>query len=163
MSYGCRMMCPVCHADDTRVVDSRGAEDGAAIRRRRHCGQCDRRFTTFERVEEVAVMVVKRSGGKELFCRDKIVHGLRSAAKGRPVDDNVFVLLATEIEESARHVGGEVTSEWVGLAVLERLRRADPVAALRFASVYKGFTGVDDFEREMTLIKRDREQLEHHV
>jgi transcriptional repressor NrdR len=149
------MMCPVCHADETRVVDSRGADEGTAIRRRRHCVACDRRFTTFERVEEVSVMVVKRSSGREPFCRDKIVHGLVSASKGRPVDIDDFERIAADVEDAARVSGGDVTSEWVGRAVLERLRMLDSVAALRFASVYKGFTDVADFEQEMTLIKRE--------
>ncbi len=149
------MMCPVCHADDTRVVDSRGADDGLAIRRRRYCSQCDRRFTTFERSEEQPVVVTKRGGVREPFCREKIVRGLVSASKGRPLDASFFEALACGVEESARLEANEVTSEWVGLAVLERLRGVDQVAALRFASVYKGFTDVDDFEREMSLIKRD--------
>ncbi len=149
------MMCPVCHADDTRVVDSRGADDGSAIRRRRYCGHCDRRFTTFERVEEAPVVVTKRDGVREPFCREKIIGGLRSASKGRPLEASFFESLACGIEEAARAESNEVTSEWVGLAVLERLRDVDQVAALRFASVYKGFTGVDDFEREMSLIKCD--------
>ncbi len=149
------MMCPVCHADDTRVVDSRGADEGVAIRRRRYCAQCDRRFTTFERVEEQPVVVTKRSGSREPFCREKIIGGLSSAAKGRPLDSAFFGALACGVEEAARIEGNEVTSEWVGRAVLERLRSVDQVAALRFASVYKGFTEVDDFEREMSLIKCD--------
>lgn len=147
------MQCPVCHHGDTRVADSRSAEDGAAIRRRRYCMACERRFTTFERVEEVPIVVVKRDGGREAFCRDKIVRGLVSA-KGRTGAVSPFDELATTIEEMARQEGGEVTSEWIGLMVLEHLRAVDEVAALRFASVYKGFTGVDDFEREMKLIKK---------
>lgn len=152
-------MCPVCHADDTRVVDSRGADEGVAIRRRRHCSSCDRRFTTFERIEEQPVVVTKRDGIRQPFCRDKIVRGLLSASKGRPLDAAFFEALAVDVEEAARVGGSEVTSEWVGLAVLERLRDVDQVAALRFASVYKGFTGVDDFEREMSLIKCDSPEV----
>ncbi len=152
-------MCPVCHADDTRVVDSRGADDGAAIRRRRYCNQCDRRFTTFERIEEQPLVVTKRSGARQPFCRDKIIHGLESACKGRPIDSSLLVAVAGDIEDAARIAGGEVTSAWVGLTALELLRAVDPVAALRFASVYKGFTDVDDFEREMTLIKRTTDQV----
>ncbi len=152
-------MCPVCHADDTRVVDSRGADDGTAIRRRRYCNQCDRRFTTFERIEEQPIVVTKRSGERQPFCRDKIINGLESACKGRPIDSSLLVKVAGDIEDAARVAGAEVTSEWVGLAALELLRALDLVAALRFASVYKGFTDVDDFEREMTLIKRDAAQV----
>ena len=100
-------------------------------------------------------MVAKRSGGTETFDRDKIIHGLVSAAKGRPIEPDVMETLADGVEEAARGEGGEVTSEWVGLAVLERLREVDHVTALRFASVYKGFTEIDDFEREVRLIKFD--------
>lgn len=149
------MICPVCRTDDTRVVDSRGADDGVAIRRRRYCGNCDRRFTTFERFEEQPVVVTKRRGGREEFCRAKIIGGLSAASKGRPIDAHYFEQLASGVEERARFEGGEVTSEWVGLTVLELLRDVDQVAALRFASVYKGFTEVDDFERELSLIKCD--------
>jgi len=147
--------CPVCHVDNTRVVDSRAADDGAAIRRRRMCAGCDHRFTTFERLEEVPLVVVKRSGNRAPFSREAIIRGLTSASKGRPIDQSDFEGLACSVEESARLEGGEVSSEWVGLAVLDRLRIIDHVAALRFASVYKGFSDVGDFEKELSLIKRD--------
>ncbi len=104
-------------------------------------------------------MVTKRDGVRESFCREKIVGGLVSASKGRPIETSFFESLACSVEEAARASGNEVTSEWVGLAVLERLRDVDQVAALRFASVYKGFTGVDDFEREMSLIKCDAPEV----
>ncbi len=149
------MHCPVCFADDTRVIDSRAADDGTAIRRRRGCAQCSHRFTTFERVEEVPLVVVKRTGARQPFDRDKIVRGLCSASKGRPISAEQFACLATEVEEAVRLEGGEVSSEWVGRAVLEHLRGLDHVAALRFASVYKGFSDVGDFETELKLIKRD--------
>ncbi len=150
------MICPSCHCADTRVVDSRSAEDGAAIRRRRSCPGCGERFTTFERTEEIPLTVVKREGQREPFDREKIERGLIAASKGRPLEADQFADLTAEVEDAARlEAGGEVTSEWVGLAVLERLRRLDHVAALRFASVYKGFVDVSDFEREMSLIKRD--------
>lgn len=147
--------CPVCHMVDTRVIDSRSAEDGAAIRRRRQCAGCNRRFNTFERVEEVALQVVKRSGGREPFDAEKLLKGLKSASKGRPVTGADFELIVGEIEDEARLAGAEVTTEWVGLAVLDRLRRIDDVAYLRFASVYKSFTDIADFEREARLIKLD--------
>jgi transcriptional repressor NrdR len=149
------MQCPACQLDDTRVVDSRGADEGASIRRRRVCSSCDYRFTTFERVEEAPLLVGKRSGGREPFCADKIIGGLISASKGRPITVEQFAVLAVSVEDAARLVGAQVTSEWVGLAVLDRLRILDHVAALRFASVYKGFSDVDDFEQELSLIKRD--------
>lgn len=147
------MRCPACAHDDTKVVDSRGAEDGDVTRRRRECGGCRSRFTTFERVEELPVFVLKRSGERQPFDADRIVYGLRSAAKGRPVTEAQFCQLAANVEEQMRSASGDVTSEQVGLAVLDGLRSIDPVAALRFASVYKGFTEVADFERELRLIK----------
>lgn len=149
------MNCPVCAVDSTKVVDSRAADDGAAIRRRRMCSACNHRFTTFERLEEVPLVVVKRSGARSPFSRDNIIRGLTSASKGRPIDADEFEKLACSVEESARLEGGEVSSGWIGLAVLDRLRIIDHVAALRFASVYKGFSDVGDFEKELSLIKRD--------
>ena len=149
------VLCPICRSADTKVVDSRSADGGSAIRRRRECVECERRFSTFERIEEIPLVVVKRSGVREPFDRGKIIGGLVAASKGRPVTAAEFDRLVSELEEEARVRGGEVSSEWVGLAVLERLRCLDDVAYLRFASVYKSFDGVDDFEREARLIKLD--------
>ena len=151
------MRCPSCASLDDKVVDSRLADDGAAIRRRRECLSCSRRFTTFERVEEVALVVVKRSGHRAPFDRAKIVGGLRAAAKNRPVSDDQLEALAAEVEEALRLEGPELTSQQVGLAVLERLRALDDVAYLRFASVYKGFEDVGDFEREVGLLTKSTE------
>jgi transcriptional repressor NrdR len=148
------MRCPACGAEDDKVVDSRLAEDGAAIRRRRECLTCGRRFTTYERVEEVPVTVVKRSGHREPFDRTKIVAGLRSAAKNRPVSAEEMESLAVEVEESLKLEGPEITSQQVGMAVLERLRALDEVAYVRFASVYKGFADIGDFEREVGLLTK---------
>lgn len=147
------MRCPACSSLDDKVVDSRLGEDGAAIRRRRECLECSRRFTTYERVEEVAPVVVKRSGLRETFDRGKVVAGLRSATKNRPVTDEALESLAAEVEELVRMEGPEVPSELVGLAVLDRLRALDDVAYLRFASVYKGFEEAGDFQREARLLK----------
>ena len=151
------MRCPSCASVDDKVVDSRLADDGAAIRRRRECLSCGRRFTTFERIEEVALVVVKRSGHRAPFERAKIVGGLRAAAKNRPVSDDQLEALAAEIEEALRLEGPELTSQQIGLAVLERLRALDDVAYLRFASVYKGFEDVGDFEREVGLLTKSTE------
>jgi transcriptional repressor NrdR len=151
------MRCPSCASLDDKVVDSRLADDGAAIRRRRECLGCSRRFTTFERVEEVALVVVKRSGHRAPFDRAKIVGGLRAAAKNRPVSDDQLEALAAEVEEALRLEGPELTSQQVGLAVLERLRALDDVAYLRFASVYKGFEDAGDFEREVGLLTKSTE------
>jgi transcriptional repressor NrdR len=150
------MRCPSCTSNDDKVVDSRTSEDGAATRRRRECLTCGRRFTTYERVEEVALVVVKRSGGREPFERAKIVAGLKAAAKGRPLDDEALESVAIDVEERMRlDDGAEVSSEQVGLAILDRLRDLDHVAYVRFASVYKGFDDATDFERELvTLLKK---------
>jgi transcriptional repressor NrdR len=141
-------------ADDDRVVDSRMAEEGAAIRRRRECIGCGHRYTTFERIDEVPLMVIKRSGARQPFDRGKLIDGLRAATKNRPVTETQLELVAQEIEDKLREGGSEPTSEQVGIAVLERLRAVDDVAYLRFASVYKGFEGVDDFEREVGLLTK---------
>lgn len=131
-------------------------DDGATIRRRRACAECAFRFTTFERVELAPITVTKRGGQREPFDRQKIVHGLVAASKGRPIESETFEALADEVEERARFEGGDVTSEWVGRAVLDRLRLIDQVACLRFASVYKDFTDIADFEREVHLIKLEK-------
>lgn len=147
------MRCPVCVQADTRVVDSRSADDDTSIRRRRECGQCGHRFTTFERLEEIPLIVVKNSGERQLFDPRKIVTGLVAASKGRPLTEVDFEGLAARVEERLRLEGTEITSEAIGLAVLDELGRLDQVAYLRFASVYKDFENIDDFEREARLIK----------
>jgi transcriptional repressor NrdR len=146
------MRCPWCSGLDDRVVDSRLADEGAAIRRRRECLACGRRFTTFERLEDMPLIVAKRSGGREPFARGKIVAGMRAAAKNRPVTVEQLENVAAEIEEALRVEGGELTSARIGQQVLARLRELDEVAYLRFASVYKGFEGLGDFQREVGLL-----------
>ena len=136
------------------MVDSRTAEDGVAIRRRRECLDCGRRFTTYERVEEAPFVVVKRSGQREPFERAKVVAGMRAAAKNRPLALATLEQIAAEVEESLRLDGPEVSSQRVGLAVLDALRDRDEVAYLRFASVYKGFTEAGDFQREVGLLTK---------
>lgn len=148
------MRCPFCSADDDRVVDSRTAEDGVAIRRRRECSACSQRFTTFERIEEVTLYVVKRSGDREPFDREKVIRGVLAACKNRPVDDGAAIALAASVEESMRLFGRDVTTEEVGLATLEALRELDDVAYLRFASVYKGFEDANDFARELRNLEK---------
>jgi transcriptional repressor NrdR len=141
--------CPFCAADDDRVVDSRLAEDGVAIRRRRECSSCGQRFTTFERIEEAAFSVLKRSGEREPFEREKIERGVRAAAKNRPVTDDQITALSLAVEEMMRVLGRDVSSEEVGVATLDELRALDDVAYVRFASVYKDFETSDDFAREI--------------
>ena len=143
------MRCPSCSTLDDKVIDSRMADDGTAIRRRRECLACGRRVTTFERVEEAPLTVVKRSGERVPFERAKVVAGVAAAAKNRPVPRAVMASLAAEVEEEARLAGSEVSTQTLGVAVLERLRHIDGVAYVRFASVYKGFEELTDFEREV--------------
>lgn len=151
------MRCPWCAQDDDRVVDSRLADEGAAIRRRRECLSCGRRFTTFERVEEVPLWVVKRSGQREPFDRAKVVAGVRAASKNRPVTEAMFEELAGRVEDALRASSAEPTSQQVGVAVLEQLKLLDGVAYLRFASVYKGFEDIGDFQREVGLLIKTTE------
>jgi transcriptional repressor NrdR len=138
-------------------VDSRLADEGSAIRRRRECLSCGRRFTTFERVDELPLWVVKRSGDREPFDRNKIVAGVRAATKNRPVSEDEMADLAQRVEDALRERSNEPTSQQVGLAVLEQLKALDDVAYVRFASVYKGFEDVGDFEREVGLLSKTTE------
>ncbi|NKY87982.1 transcriptional regulator NrdR [Nocardia veterana] len=148
------MHCPYCRHPDSRVVDSREAEEGSAIRRRRACPQCGRRFTT---VETAILSVVKRSGVTEPFSREKVIRGVRRACQGREVDDDALNLLAQQVEDAVRAKGSpEVPSHEVGLAILGPLRDLDEVAYLRFASVYRSFSSADDFEREIADLRRHR-------
>lgn len=151
------MHCPVCRHDDTKVIDSRSAESGTAIRRRRSCPECAYRFTTYERLEGAPLMVLKRSGVREPFDRAKVVHGVRSACKGRPVEEAQIDALAEMVEDDMRLAqtsGTDITSSTVGHAVLEHLKAIDEVAYMRFASVYKNFDGAADFSRELALLKQ---------
>ncbi len=148
------MRCPYCHELDDKVVDSRLTDEGVAIRRRRECLACGRRYTTYERFDEVPLVVVKRAGQKESFDRAKLVAGISQAAVNRPVDAATIEAIAAEVEEGLRAIGAEVGTDQVGFAVLERLRVLDPVSYLRFASVYKGFEDVADFEREVGLLQK---------
>jgi transcriptional repressor NrdR len=145
------MRCPYCRHPDSRVVDSREADDGQLIRRRRSCPECGKRFTT---VEEAVLAVVKRSGVTEPFSRTKIMSGVRKACQGRPVDEDSIALLAQKVEETVRARGAaEIPSHDVGLAILGPLRELDQVAYLRFASVYKSFDSIDAFEREIAALR----------
>jgi transcriptional repressor NrdR len=145
------MRCPYCRHADSRVVDSREAEDGQLIRRRRACPECGRRFTT---VEEAILAVVKRSGVTEPFSRTKVVTGVRKACQGRPVDEDAIAMLAQKVEETVRARGcAEIPSNEVGLVILGPLRELDEVAYLRFASVYRSFDSLDDFEREIAVLR----------
>ena len=149
------MHCPFCHYTDSRVMDSRTADDGTAIRRRRQCPECNRRFTT---VETTSLSVVKRSGVTEPFSRSKVLVGVRKACQGRPVTDDDLARLAQKVEEVIRGQGSaEVDAHEVGLAVLGPLRELDEIAYLRFASVYQAFESLEDFESAIALLRAERE------
>lgn len=150
------MRCPWCGESRDRVVDSREVDNGSAVRRRRECEVCSRRFTTFERVEPTGLMVVKRSGRREPFAREKLAGGIMSATKNRPFAASEIDALVDSVLTKVRSLGPEVTSEQIGAEVLDRLRELDEVSYLRFASVYKGFEGVGDFQREAGLLAPER-------
>lgn len=146
------MRCPLCGVDDTRVVDSRPAEAGHAIRRRRACSNCGDRFTTYERTE-AAIQVRKRSGRIEPFMPEKLRLGIEAALADRPVSDRRRLDIVLSIEQALRALGSPVAADDIGRLVLEHLREVDEVAYLRFASVYKEFQGAQDFEREMASLE----------
>lgn len=151
------MRCPFCRSDDSRVVDSRAFDDGLGIRRRRECAACARRFTT---TETSALDVVKRSGVTEPFTRAKVVSGVRKACQGRPVGEDDLALLAQQVEDILRASGqAEIPAMEVGLAILGPLRELDEVAYLRFASVYRSFDTLEDFEAEIALLRAEGEPV----
>lgn len=148
------MHCPYCRKTDTRVLDSRVADDGSSIRRRRVCASCEKRFTT---VEQMQLMVLKRSGASEPFNRDKAIAGVRKACKGRPVTEDQLACLGQAVEDALRLSGqAELNANEVGLAILSPLRELDEVAYLRFASVYRAFDSAEDFENEIEMLRAER-------
>ena len=149
------MHCPYCRHTDSRVIDSRTADDGSSIRRRRQCPECNRRFTTSE---TTSLSVLKRSGASEPFSRAKVLVGVRKACQGRPVTEDQLAILAQRVEDTIRSMGSaDVDAHEVGMAVLEPLRELDEVAYLRFASVYRAFESLEDFEAAITLLRAERE------
>ena len=153
------MHCPFCRHTDSRVIDSRTADDGTAMRRRRQCPECNRRFTT---IETASLAVVKRSGATEPFSRNKVLVGVRKACQGRPVSEDALARLAQRVEEAIRAQGSaEIDVHEVGLAILGPLRELDEVAYLRFASVYQGFDSLEDFESAIALLRAEQEPTGH--
>lgn len=152
------MYCPFCRHPDSRVVDSRTSDDGVAIRRRRECPECGRRFST---LETASLSVIKRSGVTEPFSREKIVSGVKKACQGRPVTDQDLAQLAQRVEETIRQTGvSQVDANEIGLAILDPLRDLDEVAYLRFASVYRGFESLEDFEGAIASLRKTPKNLE---
>jgi len=149
------MKCPYCHHSESRVVDSRLADDGAAIRRRRECESCGRRFNTYERPEEVPLFVIKKDDRREQFDRTKIMVGITKACEKRPVSREDIERIADEIEAALRdQLATEVPARQIGEMVMERLRKLDEVAYVRFASVYKDFRDVDSFLEEIRSLAK---------
>lgn len=149
------MHCPFCRHPDSRVTDSRTADDGASIRRRRQCPECGMRFST---TETASLTVMKRSGVSEQFSRSKIINGVRKACQGRPVSESDLAVLAQTVEETIRATGvAQIEAHEIGLAILEPLRKLDEVAYIRFASVYQGWESLDDFESAILALKRSHE------
>jgi transcriptional repressor NrdR len=139
--------CPFCRHDDTRVLDSRPTEEGSAIRRRRECAMCERRFTTYERVEETPLLVVKKDGRREAFDRQKLLKGLVTACEKRPVPLARLEAMVSAMEREVRDQGyDEVPSQVLGERVMDQLRTLDPVAYVRFASVYREFADLEGFK-----------------
>lgn len=156
------MRCPFCNCDDTKVTDSRATDDGKAIRRRRECLACGKRFTTYEMVEEVPLVVIKKNGMRELFDRNKILNGLLRASNKRTISRKQLEDVVTSVERTIRNsMAQEVESVRIGELVLDELRHIDEVAYIRFASVYREFADLDSFMAELKrLMKGDKEQRE---
>src|SRR5215210_3573960 len=147
------MRCPYCSFESTRVVDSRLTEPGDSVRRRRECAGCGSRFTTYERVEEAPVVVVKRDGSEQRFDRQKLLRGLMRAANKRPVSEEQLEELAESIASEVRGLGPTVQAEQVGELALQGLTRLDPVSGIQFASVYRNFADLDELEAELRRLK----------
>ena len=154
---GCHMRCRYCHGTESKVVDSRPTDDGTSIRRRRECMSCGRRFTTYEKIEEIPIMVVKKDGRRETFDSEKILMGVRKACEKRPVSAAQMDKL---VEEVVREVNNtleqEVTSTYVGELVMRGLKELDEVAYVRFASVYRQFKDINTFMEELKLLLNDK-------
>jgi transcriptional repressor NrdR len=153
------MLCPYCRHPENKVIDSRDAQEGEVIRRRRECLSCGRRFTTRERVEEVLPLLVKKDGRREAFDRDKLVAGILKACEKRPVSTDTIERLVAEIERELQESGEkEVPASFVGERVMAALRQIDPVAYVRFASVYRSFRDVGEFMEELKQLLAQREK-----
>ncbi|HOO48596.1 MAG: transcriptional regulator NrdR [Saccharofermentanaceae bacterium] len=152
------MKCPKCGCADDKVIDTRAAEDGKMIRRRRECLVCGTRFTTIERMEEMQLNVIKKDGTRQEFQRDKILKGLVAACSKRPVTNDDLLSIVNDVEASLQSKHSlETTSDQIGEMLMERLKKLDKVAYVRFASVYRDFTDVDSFTKEVERINEVRE------
>ena len=152
--WGAMMRCPFCGFDDTKVIDSREIEDGRIVRRRRECPKCGRRFTTYERYESSPLQVIKRDGRRELFDKQKIINGMLKACEKRNISIEKIRETADKIESELinKHPEGEVKSKEIGRLVMKELKKLDPIAYIRFASVYKNFDDLNEFIKEIEKI-----------
>ncbi|MET3133824.1 transcriptional repressor NrdR [Oxalobacteraceae bacterium GrIS 1.11] len=151
------MKCPFCHHDDTQVLDTRVSEDGDAIRRRRRCGKCDKRFTTYERIELVMPVVVKKNGSRTEYAAAKLRASLMLALRKRPVAAAAVDMAIASIEEKLLTSGQrEVDSGYIGELVMQQLKRLDNIAYIRFASVYKNFEDLDEFQQAIAEVGHER-------
>ena len=152
------MKCPFCDNADTKVIDSRPTEEGHAIRRRRGCEKCDKRFTTYEKVEEPIIMIIKRDGSRQAFDRNKIMSGIIRACEKRPVPVAEIERITNDIERGLNNLmEKEVKSEFIGELVMDELKKVDEVAYVRFASVYRQFTDVNTFIKEIEKLVKTKE------
>ncbi len=154
------MRCPFCENEDTKVIDSRHTEEGHAIRRRRECEKCNKRFTTYEKVEEVILMVIKKDGSRETFDRSKVMNGIIKACEKRPVPIAEIEKIVDDIERGLNNMmEKEVKSTFIGELIMDRLKDLDEVAYVRFASVYRQFTDINTFVKEIEgLLGRKRKE-----
>ena len=156
------MKCPVCHYQDTKVVDSRVATDGSSIRRRRECLKCGFRFSTYEEIEILDLSVVKRDGRKEVYDKDKLVRGLKKALEKRPITEEKFKQLVNSVERDIQAIRkNEVTSGQIGQIIMKYLRKVDQVAYIRFASVYQSFKDLQTFQRELDKLTDGKKRLKN--
>ncbi|RMF06143.1 transcriptional repressor NrdR [Candidatus Woesearchaeota archaeon] len=153
------MKCPYCSSSDIKVVDKRDTEDGKSIRRRRECLNCGKRFTTYERVDMINLIVVKKDGRREQFDRDKLKLGIIRACEKRPVSADKIESIVSDIEARLRNDESiEISSERIGELVMSRLKRIDKVAYIRFASVYREFADLEEFEKELAKLVRKKKK-----
>ncbi|MBA3679378.1 transcriptional repressor NrdR [Candidatus Saccharibacteria bacterium] len=153
------MHCPACGSEENRVLESREVDDGLAIRRRRHCQACSTRFTTYERIEIIHLMVVKKNGNRESYEREKLARGIYRAFEKRPIPVDQIELLISRIEQHMQSIGeAELLSSQLGEMVMNEIMHIDPVAYVRFASVYRSFADIQSFERELTQLKKKQKE-----
>lgn len=151
------MKCPICYFLDTKVVDSRVASDGLSIRRRRECLKCGFRFSTYEEIELLELIILKRDGRRESYSREKLVGGLKKSCEKRPITEDDFKRLVHSIERDLQRLKkNEITSKQVGIAVMKNLKKLDPVAYIRYASVYESFKDANEFKKEINKLIKDK-------